>query len=276
VIQLPSKIKKTEKDKLTLAEKNRYDEIVTIQKYLAEGYAPVNIKELLHTTYYTIRRYAKGDPYKLCRINTAGMKKVNYERYREDIVGYLQQNMKYEEICEKITVDGYNGKLTQIKNYCRKLIAELGIEHNARKNSAGVFIKKNQTFDVHCVSKSDIFKYIWSDVQIDKNDVNYIFNKYSELVEIRDCVNDFRNIYIKKDTKLLENFINKYSICSVKSIKSFAKGLLTDIEAVKNSVISELSNGFVEGNNNKVKLIKRSMYGRAGLKLLRAKIILAR
>ena len=59
-------------------------------------------------------------------------------------------------------------------------------------------------------------------------------------------------------------------------IKSFATGLINDYDAVKNAVVSDLSNGFVEGNNNKVKLIKRSMYGRAGLKLLRAKVISAR
>ena len=243
---------------------------------MSEGYSATNIKDLLNTTYNTIRKYAKGDPYKLCRINSDGMKKVNCERYREDIISYLRQNMTYKAICVKITADGYNGKLTQVRKYCHKLIAELEIEHNARKNNAGVFIKENQSFDIHCVSKSDIFKYIWSDAQIDENDLNYIFVKYPQLTEIRECVQDFREIYTKKDTKLLESFINKYSACSLKNLQSFANGLLVDNEAVKNSVVSELSNGFVEGINNKVKVIKRSMYGRASLSLLRAKILLAR
>ena len=74
----------------------------------------------------------------------------------------------------------------------------------------------------------------------------------------------------------MENFINKYSVCTIPNLKSFASGLLIDNDAVQNAVTSELSNGFVEGNNNKVKLIKQSMYGRADLKLLRAKVILAR
>lgn len=42
----------------------------------------------------------------------------------------------------------------------------------------------------------------------------------------------------------------------------------------KNAVVSPLSNGFVEGINNRTKMIKRVMYGRCGIDLLSAKIIL--
>ena len=44
--------------------------------------------------------------------------------------------------------------------------------------------------------------------------------------------------------------------------------------AVENAVVSPLSNGFVEGINNRTKMIKRVMYGRCGIDLLSAKIIL--
>ncbi|KFX60152.1 hypothetical protein KU41_01310 [Clostridium botulinum] len=38
---------------------------------------------------------------------------------------------------------------------------------------------------------------------------------------------------------------------------------------------SDLSNGFVEGTNSKLKMIKRTMYGRCSKKLLAAKLMLA-
>ncbi|WP_101299680.1 transposase [Acetivibrio saccincola] len=50
--------------------------------------------------------------------------------------------------------------------------------------------------------------------------------------------------------------------------------LTKDKKAVENSVTSQYSNGFVEGNNNRLKLIKRQMYGRVKLALLKAKIII--
>ena len=255
------------------AERNRYDRIVKIQNYYAQGYTQASIIKLMKLTHNTIGKYAKGDPYKLCRFDVSGMKTVNYESYREDIVGYLRQNMAYTAICAKITAGGYTGKLTQVRKYCHKLIAELGIEYNSMKNSVGATVKENQKFDAHCVKKSDIIQYIWADKELELHDVVYIIRKYPVVFEIIECVRDFRNIFIEKSAELLKQFTGKYSTSGIKSIKSFASGLLLDYDAVKNSVVSDLSNGFVEGNNNKIKAIKRSMYGRAKIDLLRVKIL---
>jgi transposase len=88
-------------DNLSLAEQRRYEDIVRIQKYFSQGYSATRIKDLMNTTYNTIRRYAAGDPYKLCRFNFP--KTVNYEEYREEIIECLKQNMTYKDICAKIT-----------------------------------------------------------------------------------------------------------------------------------------------------------------------------
>lgn len=55
--------------------------------------------------------------------------------------------------------------------------------------------------------------------------------------------------------------------------RSFARGLANDIQAVKASLASEWSQGQVEGQINRLKLIKRMMYGRAKLDLLRARVL---
>jgi len=204
------------------------------------------------------------------------MKTVNYEIYREDIIRYLQQNMKYTDICAKIMADGYNGKMTQVRKYCHKLIGELGIKYNSRKNSTGVHIKENQKIDAHCIKKSELCRYIWSDKELKLHDVVYIIRKYPDVFDILGCVRDFRNIFIEKSAELLKQFIKKYSASDIKSIKSFVSGLLIDYDAVENSVVSDLSNGYVEGCNNKIKLIKRTMYGRAKIDLLRVKVLYAK
>lgn len=60
-----------------------------------------------------------------------------------------------------------------------------------------------------------------------------------------------------------------------KSLKRFAKGLITDIEAIKAAIIRDDNNGITEGNVNRLKNIKRQMYGRAGFELLRRKVVLS-
>ena len=68
-------------------------------------------------------------------------------------------------------------------------------------------------------------------------------------------------------------FIEKYKNSGIKALASFAAGLEKDIEAVENAVSSDLSSGFVEGTINKLKTVKRMMYGRCHRELLAAKMM---
>jgi transposase len=56
-------------------------------------------------------------------------------------------------------------------------------------------------------------------------------------------------------------------------LKGFATGLRQDEAAVRAALTTRWSNGPVEGQVNRLKVIKRQMYGRAGLRLLRARVV---
>ena len=58
-------------------------------------------------------------------------------------------------------------------------------------------------------------------------------------------------------------------------LKTFSNGLMQHIKAVENAIRLPSSNGAVEGHVNRIKSIKRQMYGRAGFELLRRKVILS-
>lgn len=58
-------------------------------------------------------------------------------------------------------------------------------------------------------------------------------------------------------------------------LKTFARGLSRDIDAVENGIKMHWSNGTTEGHVNRIKSIKRQMYGRASFDLLRKKVILS-
>ena len=59
----------------------------------------------------------------------------------------------------------------------------------------------------------------------------------------------------------------------IKEIVSFAKRLNQDFKEVYNALLYPYSNGFVEGNVNRLKMIKRMMYGRGKLDLLRQRVL---
>ena len=58
-----------------------------------------------------------------------------------------------------------------------------------------------------------------------------------------------------------------------KSFRSFAVGLKTDYAAVRAALALSWSNGQVEGQVNRLKMIKRQMYGRANSDLLRLRVL---
>ncbi|MFZ1429317.1 MAG: transposase, partial [Geminicoccaceae bacterium] len=59
------------------------------------------------------------------------------------------------------------------------------------------------------------------------------------------------------------------------AFRGFAKRLRIDEEAVRAAVTSPWSTGQVEGQINRLKMIKRQMYGRANLDLLGRRFLLA-
>ena len=61
----------------------------------------------------------------------------------------------------------------------------------------------------------------------------------------------------------------------VAEFRSFANGITSDFEAVRAALEYEWSQGQVEGQVHRLKLVKRQMYGRGKLDLLRARVLRA-
>ena len=61
----------------------------------------------------------------------------------------------------------------------------------------------------------------------------------------------------------------------VKELRNFAISLKRDKEAVYEAIRQPWSNGATEGHVNRLKFLKRQMYGRANFDLLRLKVLLA-
>lgn len=67
--------------------------------------------------------------------------------------------------------------------------------------------------------------------------------------------------------------LKRAEILQIPEINSFLKLIRSDLEAVKNAIKYDYSNGPTEGHNNKIKVIKRQMYGRCKFDLLRLKVL---
>ena len=90
------------------------------------------------------------------------------------------------------------------------------------------------------------------------------------LVEARTLVDQFHDMIRKKDEAKLDAWIAN---AKASLVSSFATGVLKDIAAVRAAITQPWSNGQVEAQITKLKLVKRQMYGRAKLDLLEARLL---
>jgi transposase len=95
-----------------------------------------------------------------------------------------------------------------------------------------------------------------------------------ELSEPISLAQAFLKLVRQRLPEQLDGWLTDARNSSIKAFSSFAKGLKEDYDAVKAGVTLEVSNGQVEGQNNRLKMLKRQMFGRAGLDLLSKRFIL--
>ncbi len=73
----------------------------------------------------------------------------------------------------------------------------------------------------------------------------------------------------------LDPWLRQARDSTVRQLQSFAKGLQDDYAAVQAAMTLAWSNGQTEGQINRLKTLKRQMYGRANLDLLEHRFLLA-
>ena len=70
-----------------------------------------------------------------------------------------------------------------------------------------------------------------------------------------------------------ETWLARATASGLQACKSLANGIRADYDAVKVGVTLKWSTGPVEGQINRLKMLKRQMYGRAGIDLLRQRVL---
>ncbi len=83
----------------------------------------------------------------------------------------------------------------------------------------------------------------------------------------------FRGIFRGKDPDKLDVWLNDAHQSGLYAVQRFARTLRRDIDAVKNALAERWSNGQTEGQVNRLKTLKRAMYGRASAELLCARML---
>ena len=108
----------------------------------------------------------------------------------------------------------------------------------------------------------------------DKQQLAELQTLEGEVAEAIALTRDFASLVRQRQPDQLDTWLERAAASCLQAFKSFAKGLKADYEAVKAGVTLPWSTGPVEGQINRLKMLKRQMYGRANIDLLRQRVLL--
>ncbi len=101
-----------------------------------------------------------------------------------------------------------------------------------------------------------------------------LVTEHPQIAEAVELTEGFALLLRQRQAAQFDPWLLKALKSQLKPFQRFAEGLFEDYEAVKASMTLETSNGPVEGLVNRLKMLKRQMYGRAGLDLLSKRFLL--
>lgn len=190
-------------------------------------------------------------------------RKTVVDDYINIIYKMILDNVAPEYIIEYVIRKGYQGKTKNIEQYIELLAKNNNLKYDY---SSLLFKKYEYPKDVVIITRYELFKYLLTQDDKKKNDVidkylNIIKEKYPIVKEVRDIFESFYETIFSKNENKIDLFIEMYQ----EKLNSFCNGLKKDIAAVKQAISNSTNSGFVEGNNNKFKLIKRIVYGKMKL-----------
>lgn len=96
---------------------------------------------------------------------------------------------------------------------------------------------------------------------------------HPEVGQAYELVQQFREMLRTRTREHLDAWLENVRVSQIRELQGFVAGVERDKKAVKAGLTLPQSNGMVEGNINKLKLIKRMSYGRAFFVLLRQRVL---
>lgn len=97
----------------------------------------------------------------------------------------------------------------------------------------------------------------------------------SEIDTTSHLAHEFTRLIRARDQDALDPWLARAEDSHITEVEGFARGIRKDRAAIDAALTTEWSNGQLEGGVNKLKTLKRQMYGRAGFDLLRLRTLYA-
>lgn len=233
------------------------ERFAAVHNLLGREMSRAGICRQLHLDPHTVRRYADASTVDELLVNTRrdGLIDPNraylHQRWHE---GCTDANVLHAEI----RAQGFTGSDQTVRRYVRPFRTGLAAPPLGAPPRA-----------LH------VARWIMTDPDnLDPDRLHAILDRSPTIAALAGHVRAFATIMRKLTGKReLPQRIERADADDLPGLRSFTNGIRTDLPAVTNGLSLPYSSGRVEGHVNRIKMIKRQMYGRASFDLLRRRIL---
>jgi transposase len=271
-----------------LRRQARYEEVVALYK---QGMSILGIADQLRMSRSTVRNYvyAGAFPERATVLRTRSL--------LDPYLSYLEKRLAQgcrnaNQLWEELKAQGFKGSYKLVNRWLAPRREKPGRKHSLREKDLLGLIQPEETGtyaqqpahaqesqDVGAVALEAPRHLVWLLLkdpdaldQEQQRSLQFI-RRHPSVETLSDLTQSFVKLMKERDFEAFDLWLTKGARCGLPDLETFTQGLQNDYEAVKSSLIFPYSNGPVEGQINRLKFVKRSMYGRGSFELLRSRFL---
>jgi transposase len=249
----------------------RYARYLEVMELHSQGVSERGIARALSINRATVRKFIHADGFpERAPKKSSGSILDPYIPYIHKRWAEGSQNAV--QLWREIKERGYSGKAAMVRRYVTRLrtrLARLTLEQRTQ------FLGAKTTFKAPTSRRA-----AWwllkqrEDLPPERQTfVEQLCQLCPEAKEVKKMAGEFRELVRERQPEAFDRWLEAAKGSEAAELKGFAEGLIQDREAVRAALTHEWSSGQTEGQINRLKFIKRQMYGRANFELLKARFL---
>lgn len=246
----------------------RYNEVRRLHE---RGTSVVGIAETLKMSPMTVYRYLSAGSFseraRRAR-RSGGLEPYLAHLHQRFAAGCTNAAQLWREVAER----GYTGKPAMVVRYVRKLRVRVGALSESDRQKQ---LRLKESFATPTPKRAARWLLLEEAKLGDEEQafVTELRRVSAEVERVGELGREFQQMVKERGAKTFTQWLMCAQQSGIKELAGFADGLKKDRDAVVEALRSEWSNGQTEGQINRLKYLKRQMYGRAKFDLLKARVL---
>jgi len=251
----------------------KFDKILSLHH---KGFSTAAIARTVKISQRTVQRYLKHDHFPERQTRSDLGSSPLLEPYKDKLLELWNDGCyRAKDLFNALKQHGYNGSYMTLNRYLRRLRSAHGlpINHYPKKRLNRTIVDPKAKL---LSAKQAAWLVLRHPKNCDDQQLQQLerLKRQPHLAPAISLAQDFIELIRNRLPQLLDLWIKSAKESDYSAFRSFANGIQDDYNAIKAALTLDISNGQTEGQVNRLKMLKRQMFGRASFDLLQKRVVL--